>query len=100
MISLVCYPYDGLNVTQSIAFLGLSSQTYPANRAAIAALIPLVSSGGIIAAEADLLKPDIRDAVNDFLNQEATNVQLWHVTSTYRIGVKHERAYDSQSVAR
>src|SRR5262249_44797851 len=91
MISLVCYPYGALNFTQSIAFLELTSQTYTANRTAIAALIPLVSSGGIIAAEADLSTPDIGDAVSDFLNQETINVQLWHVTRTYRIGVKHER---------
>jgi hypothetical protein len=101
MISLMCYPYGALNFTQSIAFLGLTSQTYPANRNAIAALIPLIPSGGIIAAEADLSKPDMRDAVSDFLNQGSINVQLWHVTPTYRIGMKYERqACDSQSIAR
>jgi len=89
MISVVSCPYGALNFTRSIAFLGLTPQTYPANRAAIAALIPLVSSGGIVAAEIDLSQPDRSDAVSDFLNQEAINVQLWHVTSTYRIGMKY-----------
>jgi O-methyltransferase len=99
-ISLEHYPCGSFDFT-AIAFLGLTSETYLANRAAIGTLLPLVPSGGVVAAEADLSKPHRRDAVTDFLNREALNLHLWHVTGTYRIGVKSGQSVQScQSIAR
>jgi O-methyltransferase len=94
-IRIVYAPTKALDASWPVAFLGLTAESYPANRAAIRSLVPRVSIGGIIAVDAN---PWIRsphdavwfpqDAVTEILDEQGIPVLLQRVTSTYRIGVR------------
>jgi O-methyltransferase len=93
---VVRYPVDTVDLTRPIAFVSLTSETYEANRAAIRALVPRLSEGGVIAVEGKLgLRPSMpgcvqhqRDAVKDFLAQRGIELLFWQATDTYRLAVK------------
>lgn len=95
-IEVVRYPIDTIDLTRPIAYLSLSSETYEANRAAIRALIPRVSAGGVIAVEGNQdLRPSQLgcvqhqlDAVKEFLTQRGIELLFWRATDTYRLAVK------------
>jgi hypothetical protein len=95
-IQVVRYPVDAIDLTRPIAFLGLTSETYEANRAAIRALLPRLSNGGVLAVEgAQGLRPSLpgcvqhqRDAVKDYLAERGIAWQFWQVTDVYRLAVK------------
>ena len=74
------YPVDAIDLTLPISFLGLSSETYEANRAAVRTLAPRVSVGGVIAVDGNENTPRAAvpgcvrhrlDAVAEFLKAQA-----------------------------
>jgi hypothetical protein len=95
-IQVVRYPVDAIDLARPIAFLSLTSETYEANRAAIRALVPRLSDGGVIAVAGDHgLRPSMpgcvqhqRDAVKDILTQRGIELPFWQATDTYRLAVK------------
>src|SRR5262249_8593299 len=50
-IFVVRYPVDVIDLARPVAFLGLTAETYDANRAAVRTLAPRVAIGGVIAVE-------------------------------------------------
>jgi hypothetical protein len=96
-IFVVRYPVDTIDLTRPIAFLGLSAETYEANRAAVRTLTPRVSIGGVIAVEGNEHTPRAAipgcvqhhlDAVAEFLKTNETELLFWQATAEYRLGVK------------
>jgi len=93
-IRIVRYPVDTIDLTQPVAFLGMRSESYEANKAAIRTLIPRVSVGGVIAVEsgASGALPGCVlhgiDAVTDFLDKRGGRIIFTSVNDAYRIGKK------------
>ena len=96
-IFVVRYPVDTIDLTRPIAFLGLSAETYEANRAAVRTLAPRVSIGGVIAVEGNEHTPRAAipgcvqhhlDAVAEFLKARGSDLPFWQVTDEYRLTVK------------
>jgi hypothetical protein len=96
-IFVVRYPVDTIDLTRPIAFLGLSAETYEANRAAVRTLAPRVSTGGVIAVEGNERTPRAAipgcvqhhlDAVAEFLKARGSDLPFWQVTDQYRLAVK------------
>jgi hypothetical protein len=96
-IFVVRYPVDTIDLTRPIAFLGLSAETYEANRAAVRTLAPRVSTGGVIAVEGNEHTPRAAipgcvqhhlDAVAEFLKARGSDLPFWQVTDEYRLAVK------------
>ena len=96
-IFVVRYPVDTIDLTRPIAFLGLSAETYEANRAAVRTLAPRVSDGGVIAVEGNEHTPRAAipgcvqhhlDAVAEFLKARGNDLAFWQVTDEYRLAVK------------
>jgi hypothetical protein len=96
-ILVVRYPVDTIDLTRPIAFLGLSAETYEANRAAVRTLAPRVSIGGVIAVEGNEHTPRAAipgcvqhhlDAVAEFLKARGSELPFWQVTDEYRLTVK------------
>jgi len=96
-IFVVRYPVDTIDLTRPIAFLGLSAETYEANRAAVRTLAPRVSIGGVIAVEGNEHTPRAAipgcvqhhlDAVAEFLKARGSTLPFWQVTDEYRLTVK------------
>jgi hypothetical protein len=96
-IVVVRYPVDTIDLTRPIAFLGLSAETYEANRAAVRTLAPRVSIGGVIAVEGNEHTPRAAipgcvqhhlDAVAEFLKARGSDLPFWQVTDQYRLAVK------------
>jgi Carbohydrate esterase, sialic acid-specific acetylesterase len=93
------YPVDVIDLARPVAFLGLTAETYEANRAAIRTLAPRVSIGGVIAVEGNEHTPRAAvpgcvqhhlDAVAEFLNAHRTKLPFWQATGEYRLGVKSQ----------
>jgi hypothetical protein len=96
-MSVVRYPADTMDFTRPLAFLGLTAETYEANRAAVRMLLPRVSVGGVIAVEGNEHTPHAmqpgcvhhgRDAVAEFLKFHAADVTFCSITPAYRLGLK------------
>ena len=91
------YPVDVIDLARPVAVLGLTAETYEANRAAIRTLAPRVTIGGVIAVEGNDHTPRSvvpgcvqhhLDAVAEFLKAHRTELPFWQVTGEYRLGVK------------
>jgi O-methyltransferase len=82
------YPREPIAQTEPVAFLGLTSASYPSNRTTIATFLPRVTRGGVIAVEPDPLEKGGPDAVQEFLRKEDVNVLFLHVAPDYRVGIK------------
>jgi len=96
-ISMARYPVDVIDLARPVAFLGLTAETYDANRAAIRTLAPRVAIGGVIAVEGNEHTPRAAvpgcvqhhlDAVAEFLKAHRAELPFWQVTGEYRLGVK------------
>jgi hypothetical protein len=96
-IFVVRYPVDRIELSRPIAFLGLTAETYEANRAAVRTLAPRVSIGGVIAVEGNEHTPRAAlpgcvqhhlDAVAEFLKAHRADVPFWQAAPEYRLGVK------------
>jgi hypothetical protein len=83
-IAIRRYPRDPIAQSEPVAFLSLTAQSYPANREAIAAFLPKVSRGGVIAVEGN----SSRDAVTEFLARERLHLLFVPLAADYRIAVK------------
>ncbi len=87
------YPADTIDLSRPIAFLSLTSETYEANQAAIRALIPRLSRGGVLLVEgATGPRPSQlgcvqhgSDAVKDYLGDH--KMEFWQATEVYRLAV-------------
>jgi hypothetical protein len=99
------YPVDVIDLARPVAFLGLTAETYDANRAAIRTLAPRVAVGGVIAVEGNADTPRAAvpgcvqhhlDAFAEFLKAHRTELPFWQVTGEYRLGVK-PRPFGQQS---
>jgi hypothetical protein len=99
------YPVDVIDLARPVAFLGLTAETYDANRAAIRTLAPRVAVGGVIAVEGNEHTPRSvvpgcvqhhLDAFAEFLKAHRTELPFWQATSEYRLGVK-SRPFGQQS---
>ena len=94
------YPTDAIDLTRPLCFLGLTSETYEANRAAIRALIPRVVAGGIIAVTGNEGPRDSFpgcvqhqvDAVAEYHTQRGIVLSFRQATPTYRLAVKSQQA--------
>jgi len=93
------YPVDVIDLARPVAFLGLTAETYEANRAAIRTLAPRVTIGGVIAVEGNEHTPRAAvpgcvqhhlDAVAEFLKAHRTELPFWQATGEYRLGVKSQ----------
>jgi O-methyltransferase len=93
------YPVDVIDLARPVAFLGLTAETYEANRAAIRTLAPRVTIGGVIAVEGNEHTPRAAvpgcvqhhlDAVAEFLKAHRTELPFWQATGEYRVGVKSQ----------
>src|SRR5262249_2763527 len=73
------YPREPITQSEPIAFLGLTSASYPSNRTAIATFFCCVTSGGVVAIEPDPLEKGGRNAVNEFLREEGVSMLFLHV---------------------
>jgi hypothetical protein len=82
------YPREPIVGDGEIAFLGLMSETYDANRSAVAAFFPRVSKGGVIAIQGKYLEAPGRGAFDEYLVREGLDLLLVPVAEDYRIGVK------------
>jgi hypothetical protein len=71
-----------------LAFLGLTTEAYPSNLDAIAAFLPDLTRGGVLAVDGNLFKAGQRDAVDEFLRNEHIALLLPQITAGYRIGVR------------
>lgn len=78
------YPREPIAQTEPVAFLGLTAESYPANRKAIATFLPKVSHGGVIAVAGNRT----HDAVAEFLARERLHLLFMQVAADYRIAVK------------
>ncbi len=89
-IRLLRYPRDPVHVSQPVAFLGVTNETYDANRAVLATLIPRLSSGGLVAVE-DVLRADWSgDIVSRLLDEQRRSIFFLPVSSAYRIGASSD----------
>jgi hypothetical protein len=86
--SISRYPREPIMQSEPVAFLGLTSASYPSNRIAIATFLPRVTSGGVIAVEPDPLERGGRDAVDEFLRKEDVKMLFLQVAPDYRVGIK------------
>lgn len=95
-ISVVRYPIDGLDLSRPVAYLGLVTDTYDSNRAAIRALVPRVSSCGVVAVEGST---ELRasqpgcvqyqvDAVDQYLDESEIELAFSRVTARFRVAIK------------
>jgi hypothetical protein len=82
------YPREPITQSEPIAFLGLTSASYPSNRIAIATFFCRVTSGGVVAIEPDPLEKGGRNAVNEFLREEGVSMLFLHVAPNYRVGIR------------
>jgi hypothetical protein len=82
------YPRESIAQSEPIAFLGLTSASYPSNRTAIATFFCRVTSGGVVAIEPDPLEKGGRNAVNEFLREEGVSMLFLHVAPNYRVGIR------------
>jgi O-methyltransferase len=89
-IEVARFPVDRLDVVGPISFLGLTSETYPSNLAAVRMLARRVSIGGVIAVEGDRSAAQRRDPVDDYLREQRVQLPFRQITSTYRIATKAE----------
>jgi len=80
------YPREEIAGCGQLAFLGLTSQTYPANEEAAAIYFPLLSRGGVIAVEGPL--GSAADAVDRYLRREGIALLLVQVAPDFRLGIK------------
>jgi hypothetical protein len=89
------YPADAIDLTRSLCFLALTTETYEANRAAISALMPRVAPGGAIAVSGNN-GPRISfpgcvqhrvDAVADYLARRGAELSFRQIAPTYRIAI-------------
>ena len=87
-VSVSRYPREPIAPSGPVAFLGLTSETYESNRAAIASFFPLLCRGGVVAVEGDALDTTRLDAVGDFLRSKGISLFFVQVARNYRIGVK------------
>jgi hypothetical protein len=78
------YPREPIAQTEPVAFLGLTAESYPANREAIATFLPKVSQGGVIAVAGNRT----HDAVAEFLARARLHLLFVQVAADYRIAVK------------
>lgn len=84
-MSIRRYPREPLVQSDPVAFLALTSESYPANRAAIAAFVPQLVRGGVILVEGDAVRPD---AVDQFLSAASMNLFFVPISSNRRIAIK------------
>ena len=93
------YPVDVIDLARPVAFLGLTAESYEANRAAIRTLAPRVTIGGVIAVEGNEHTPRAAvpgcvqhhlDAVAEFLKAHRAELPFWQATGEYRLGVKSQ----------
>ena len=102
-ISIVRLPFEMIDLSRPIAFLGLTAETYEANRAAIKALLPRVSPGGVVAVQGSgALRPSQPgcvqhriDAVAEYLENSGTPLSFWHPVPDFRLGVKAPKRGDT-----
>jgi hypothetical protein len=87
-ISIRRYPREPITQSEPVAFLGLTSASYPSNRTAIATFFYRVTSGGVVAIEPDPLEKGGRNAVNEFLREEGISMLFLHVAPNCRVGVR------------
>jgi hypothetical protein len=85
-IDIMRYPREPIACSRPIAFLGLTTASYDANRTAIATFLPHLARGGVVGVESDWQTK--QDAVADYLARERTRLLLVNVAQNYRIGIK------------
>jgi hypothetical protein len=78
------YPREAIATTSPIAFLGLTSETYPANRWAIAAFIDRLSDGGVLAVD----RITQRDGVAEHLTAQRVALSPVEVADGYHMGIR------------
>jgi hypothetical protein len=83
-IAIRRYPREPIACAGPVAFLGLTAESYEANRACIAAFVPLVTPGGVIAIdEGNGLS---RNAADEFFAQRRMVLGTLAAARNYRIG--------------
>jgi O-methyltransferase len=87
-VSVRRYPRELIVPSGPVALLGLTSETYDSNRAAIANFFPLLCRGGVIAVEGNAFDTAGRDAVGEYFKSQGINLFFVQVATNYRIGAK------------
>jgi hypothetical protein len=86
-IRVVHAPPEPLPSDRAIAFLGLTSDRYPANLVAIRQLFPRVPIGGVVAVERSPSSASRDDAVSEYLEEHGIQLFFTNVTPRFRLGV-------------
>lgn len=107
-IRVAHYPINVIDPSRPIAYLGLIADSYDSNRAAVRALLPAVSPGGIIAVEGtDELRESRSgcvqhqiDAVEQYLVKFRTKLVFWRAATRFRIAINHSAHNKKESASR
>ena len=84
----VVYSADAaIDNATAIVFLGLTSESYPANRAATTQLLPRLAVGGVFGIDTTASLQPRRGAVPAFLHHQRLAPPVHRVTATYWIGL-------------
>jgi O-methyltransferase len=86
LISVRRYPRDPIVQDDPVAFAGLLSETYESNRLAVAAILPRISRGGVIALEGKAF-PRMRGGMEGLLRELGQDLFLVPVDANYRMGI-------------
>ena len=87
-MSINRYPREPIAAFGKLAFLGLTAQTFPSNRDAIATFLPQLSRGGVIAVAADPFGLSQGDPIEEILKVQNSAVLFFKIADNFRIGVK------------
>jgi hypothetical protein len=85
-ISILRYPREPIVCAGPIAFLGLTAETYEANRACIAAFFPLMAPGGVIAIDDGGMGRSNGNAVDEYLTARGLVLNPFGAAKDYRVG--------------
>jgi hypothetical protein len=85
-LSILRYPRNEIAAFGPLAFLGVTGETYPANRDAIAAFFPTLVRAGIITIHG--ADPNGRDAFQEYLADQRLTQLLIRISANDRIGVR------------
>lgn len=87
-ISVRRYPREPIEHSTPIGLLFLQTDTFESNRTAIAAFVPHVVRGGIVAVERDPYNQSSRDAVDEYLAGAGLEIFFIPVDVNFRIGLR------------
>ncbi len=87
-ITVLRYPREPITYDSPVAFLQITSETYPANRKALDVLFSRLSHGGVIAVEDIHPFDDGSDLISRFQRDTGIALSFTQVTANFRTAIK------------